>query len=63
MRRCKRKEVPTCDRKPLLPPQQANEVWSMDFVFDRTAEGIGILLFRRGIRPSSDQYADDGTGI
>jgi len=35
----------------------------LSFEFDRTPEGIGILIFRRGIRPSSDLYADDGTGI
>jgi len=28
-----------CGRQPLLRPQQANEVWSMDFAFDRTADG------------------------
>ena len=39
VKRRKRKKVPTCDRQPLLRPQQANEVWSMDFVFDRTADG------------------------
>ena len=39
VRRRKRKKVPACDRQPLLRPQQANEVWSMDFVFDRTADG------------------------
>ena len=39
VRRRKRKKVPVCDRQPLLRPQQANEVWSMDFVFDRTADG------------------------
>ena len=33
------------------------------FEFDRTPDGIGILLFRRGIRPSGAVYADDGTGI
>ena len=27
------------DRQPLLRPEAANQVWSMDFVFDRTAEG------------------------
>jgi putative transposase len=27
------------DRQPLLRPQRRNEVWSADFVFDRTAEG------------------------
>ena len=39
VRRRKRKKVPACDRQPLLRPQRANEVWSMDFVFDRTADG------------------------
>ena len=39
VRRRKRKKVPACDRQPLLRPVQANEVWSMDFVFDRTADG------------------------
>lgn len=35
----------------------------LSFEFDRTAEGVSILLFRRGIRPSGAVYADDGTGI
>ena len=39
VRRRKRKKVPACDRQPLLRPQQANEIWSMNFVFDRTADG------------------------
>jgi putative transposase len=39
VRRRKRKKVPIGERQPLLRPTQANEVWSMDFVFDRTAEG------------------------
>lgn len=39
VRRRKRKKVPTGERQPLLRPLVANEVWSMDFVFDRTAEG------------------------
>jgi putative transposase len=39
VRRRKRKKVPIGDRQPLLRPKAANEVWSMDFVFDRTAEG------------------------
>ncbi|MEA9564473.1 MULTISPECIES: IS3 family transposase [unclassified Xanthomonas] len=38
--RCrKRKKVPVGERQPLLRPARANQVWSMDFVFDRTAEG------------------------
>ena len=39
VRRRKRKKVPVCDRQPLERPQKANEVLSMDFVFDRTADG------------------------
>lgn len=39
VKRRKRKKVPVTDRQPLGRPQAANQVWSMDFVFDRTAEG------------------------
>jgi len=39
VRRRKRKKVPVGERQPLLRPSAANQVWSMDFVFDRTAEG------------------------
>ncbi|WP_301949542.1 transposase [Xanthomonas fragariae] len=39
VRRRRRKKVPVGERQPLLRPSQANQVWSMDFVFDRTAEG------------------------
>jgi putative transposase len=39
VRRRRRKKVPLADRQPLMRPQAANEVWSADFVFDRTAEG------------------------
>ena len=39
VRRRKRKKVPAGERQPLLRPTAANQVWSMDFVFDRTAEG------------------------
>lgn len=39
VRRRKRKKVPVSDRHPLARPQRANQVWSMDFVFDRTADG------------------------
>ena len=34
-----RKKVPLADRQPLVRPQAPNEVWSADFIFDRTAEG------------------------
>lgn len=39
VRRRKRKKVPLAERQPLQRPVRANEVWSMDFVFYRTAEG------------------------
>ncbi len=39
VRRRKRKKVPVGERQPLERPVQANTVWSMDFVFDRTADG------------------------
>lgn len=42
VRRRKRKKVPFGDRQPLYRPLVANEVWSMDFVFDRTAEGRSL---------------------
>lgn len=38
VRRRKRKKVPAGERQPLMRPKAANQVWSMDFVFDRTAE-------------------------
>lgn len=39
VRRRKRKKVPVAERQPLFRPAAPNEVWSMDFVFDRTADG------------------------
>lgn len=42
VRRRKRKKVPVGERQPLFRPLAANEVWSMDFVFDRTAEGRAL---------------------
>ncbi len=42
VRRRKRKKVPVSDRQPLGRPECANQVWSMDFIFDRTAEGRAI---------------------
>ena len=39
IRRRRRKKVPVVDRQPLVKPEAANDVWSADFVFDRTAEG------------------------
>ncbi len=39
VRRRKRKKVPPAERQSLLRPAAANEVWSIAFVFNRTAEG------------------------
>ena len=39
VRRRRRKKIPVGDRQPLIRPSAANEVWSMDFVFDRVADG------------------------
>jgi putative transposase len=39
LKRRKRKKVPASERKPHGRPCAANQIWSMDFVFDRTAEG------------------------
>ena len=38
----KRKKVALGDRQPLIRPSRANEVWSMDFVFDRLADGRSV---------------------
>jgi len=39
IRRRRRKKIPVAERQPLVRPGQANEIWSMDFVFDRIATG------------------------
>lgn len=39
IKRRKRKKVPVGERQPLLRPERADQVWSMDFVFDRSADG------------------------
>lgn len=44
IRRRKRKKVPIADRQPLARPLAANEVWSMDFVFDRIAGGRTLKI-------------------
>lgn len=38
----RRKKIPIADRHPLERPTAANQIWSMDFVFDRRAEGLSI---------------------
>lgn len=42
VRRRWRKKVPMAERQPLIRPEVANHVWSMDFVFDRVADGRAI---------------------
>jgi len=39
LRHRRRKKVPVGMRQPLRRPDAANEVWSLDFVFDRSADG------------------------
>ncbi len=39
IKRWRRKKIPVVERQPLVHPGAANEVWSMDFVFDRVAGG------------------------
>lgn len=51
VRRRKRKKVPASEREPLLRPTCANEVWSMDFVFDRSAEGRVIKCLTNPRQP------------
>jgi transposase InsO family protein len=38
----RRKKILIADRHPLERPTETNQGWSMDFVFDRTAEGRSI---------------------
>ncbi len=52
IKRRRRKKVPMSARQPLLRPTAANEVWSMDFIFDRVASGRSLKCL--GI-------VDDGT--
>lgn len=42
LRRRTRKKVSLGIRQPLVRPDAANAVWSMDFVFDRSMEGRAI---------------------
>jgi putative transposase len=39
IRRRRRKKIPVSDRQPLIRPGKPNELWSVDFVFDRVASG------------------------
>lgn len=42
VRRRRRKKIPIAERQPLVRPGAANEVWSVDFVFDRVASGRAL---------------------
>lgn len=42
IKRRRRKKIPVSERQPLIRPGKANEVWSMDFLFDREASGRSI---------------------
>ena len=42
VKRRRRKKVPIADRQPLVRPDAANQVWSMDFVFDRIGSGRAL---------------------
>jgi transposase InsO family protein len=42
IKRRRRKKVPVSERQPLVRPMAANEVWSMDFVFDRVSSGRSL---------------------
>lgn len=42
IKRRKRKKVSVSDRQPLVRPKAPNDVWSIDFVFDRVAGGRSI---------------------
>jgi len=42
VKRRRRKKIPVTDRQPLVRPGVANEVWSVDFVFDRVASGRAL---------------------
>jgi putative transposase len=42
VRRRRRKKIPVSERQPLVRPGAANEVWSVDFVFDRIASGRAL---------------------
>ena len=39
LKRRRRKKIPRADRQPLVRSERRTQVWSADFVFDRTADG------------------------
>ena len=42
IKRRRRKKVPLADRQPLVRPTAPDQVWSMDFIFDRVADGRAL---------------------
>lgn len=44
LKRRRRKKIPPADRQPLMRPTAPNEVWSMDFIFDRVADGRSLKV-------------------
>ena len=42
VKRRRRKKIPVSERQPLIRPGAPNEVWSIDFVFDRIASGRAL---------------------
>lgn len=54
VRRRKRKKVLPGERQPLIRPLAANQVWSMDFVFDRRRRA------RRAPRPAGGRWTRRG---
>ena len=59
MKKRRRKKIPLSDRHPLERPTGANQVWSMDFVFDRTAEGRSI----KSLTVVDDCSGNDAHGV
>ena len=70
VRRRRRKKIPVADRQPLMRPAAPNEVWSADFVFDRTAEGRAVKCLTRGVtlrliepgKPNQNAYIESFNG-
>lgn len=52
LKRRRRKKVPAADRQPLVRPTAPDQVWSMDFVFDRIGDGRSLKCL---------SIVDDGT--
>jgi transposase InsO family protein len=44
VRRRRRKKIPIGERQPLIRPGAPNEVWSMDFMFDRTGSARSLKM-------------------